>query len=83
VASIKRTYNLSPETVRRVRELSMDYFVAPSQDAVVELAIDRLYRDSRELAEAAKWAAAAEDPQFRQEMSRLAAAYRDIETWPK
>jgi hypothetical protein len=83
MARLKRTYNLSQETVRRVRELAAEYSVAPSQDAVVELAIDRLYRDAREQGEAVMWAAAAEDPHFRQEMSGLAATYGDVDTWPK
>jgi mRNA-degrading endonuclease toxin of MazEF toxin-antitoxin module len=42
-ASVKRTYNLDPRTVRRVREMAEQYGVAPSQDAVIELAVDVSY----------------------------------------
>ena len=80
---IKRTYNLSAATVRRVRELAGDYGVAKSQDAVMELAVDRLYSQLRDLEEGAQWATAAQDPEFRAEMSALAADLRDGETWPR
>ena len=80
---IKRTYNLSAATVRRVRELAGDYGVAKSQDAVMELAVDRLYSQLRDLEEDAQWATAAQDPEFRAEMSALAADLRDGETWPR
>jgi hypothetical protein len=78
----KRTYNLTEETVRRVRELASDYEVAPSQDAVVELAVDRLYRDAREQEESGLWAAAAEDLAFRREVGEIAAAFDDTGPWP-
>ena len=80
---VKRTYNLSEETVRRVRELAGEYRAAKSQDAVVELAVDRLYSQLRDQQEAAEWASAARDPEFRAEMSGLAAEFRDVETWPR
>jgi hypothetical protein len=80
---IKRTYNLSEVTVRRVRELAGDYGVAKSQDAVMELAVDRLYSQLRDLEEAARWAKAAQDPEFQAEMSALAVDLRDRETWPR
>lgn len=79
----KRTYNLSEATIRRVRELASDYGVAKSQDAVMELAVDRLYSQLRDLEEAAQWAKAAQDPEFRAEMSALAVDLRDRETWPR
>ena len=78
----KRTYNLSEQTVRRVRELAADYEVAPSQDAVVELAIDRLYRDAREQEEGGLWAEAASDPAFRREVAELATTFDDAGPWP-
>ena len=78
----KRTYNLSTETVERVRELSARYGSAPSQDAVVELAVDRLYREVREREEAEAWARAADDPEFRAEMRDIAEAFGDRDTWP-
>ena len=80
---VKRTYNLSEATVRRVRELAGEYGAAKSQDAVVELAVDRLYSQMREQQEAAEWASAAQDPVFRAEMAGLAAEMRDVETWPR
>ena len=53
-----------------------------SQDRVVELAVERLYREVREREEAAAWTAAAEDPEFRSEMQDIAAAYGDRKSWP-
>lgn len=80
----KRTYNLSPATVRRVRELAETYGVAPSQDAVIELAVDELDRRLREEREAALWEEAATDAEFKRETEEIEAAYRsaDRETWP-
>ena len=81
---VKRTYNLSPETVRRVREMAERYGVAPSQDGVVELAVDELERRFRDQREADAWAAAATDPAFATEAGEIEAAFRsaDRETWP-
>lgn len=83
-ARVKRTYNLSPATVRRVREMAERYRVAPSQDAVVELAVDELERRLADESEAAAWEAAASDPEFTAEADELESAYRtaDRETWP-
>jgi predicted kinase len=81
---VKRTYNLAPATVRRVREMAERYRVASSQDAVIELAVDELERRLRETAEAEAWEAAASDPEFAAEVQEMGAAYRsaDRETWP-
>ena len=81
---MKRTYNLAPATVRRVREMAEEYGVAPSQDAVIELAVDELERRLRDQRESAVWEEAASDPGFRAEAGELDAAYRsaDRETWP-
>ena len=81
---IKRTYNLSPETLKTVREMAGRYEAAPSQDAVIELAVDELARRLRESREADVWAAAGNDPEFMAEREALARAYRsaDRETWP-
>lgn len=81
---VKRTYNLDPRTVRRVREMAERYGVAPSQDAVVELAVDELERHLREARETDAWEAAASDPEFANEVSTVVDAYRsaDRETWP-
>jgi predicted kinase len=83
-SKVKRTYNLDPGTVRRVRELSEQYGVAPSQDAVVELAVDELERRLREQRESDAWAAATADNAYRAEVADLATAYEtaDRETWP-
>ena len=82
-AKIKRTYNLSAETVHRVRDLAGRVDTAPSQDGVVELAVERLYQDVRDRDEAGLWAAASEDPEFRSEMQAIASEYRDKESWPQ
>lgn len=81
---VKRTYNLAPRTVHAVRELSDRYGVAPSQDAVVELAIDELQRYVREREESVTWERAAVDPAFQAESQALEETYRaaDVETWP-
>jgi hypothetical protein len=80
---VKRTYNLSESTLARVRELAGKYEAAPSQDAVVELAVDRLFAQMRENEEAISWARAATDPEFRAEMAGIAADFADRETWPR
>lgn len=80
----KRTYNLPDRTVRLVRELSVEYGLADTQDGVVELAVDELARHVRDAEEAKLWAAAALDPEFQKESRQtdreFAAA--DRETWP-
>lgn len=81
---VKRTYNLAPATVRRVREMAERYGVAASQDGVIELAIDELERQLRDEREAAAWEEAASDPAFRDEVDELEYAFRtaDREAWP-
>lgn len=81
---VKRTYNLAPRTVHRVREMAERYGVASSQDAVIELAVDELERRIREQREADAWEQAATDADFRAEADALETAYRsaDRETWP-
>ena len=49
---IKRTYNLSPESIEQVRRLAGEAGLADSQDGIVELAIERLYREVRDRDEA-------------------------------
>ncbi len=84
VTKQKRTYNLAPRTVRAVRELADEYHAAPTQDAVIELAVDELQRRLREAAEADAWEAAAADAAFVAEAHELheAFAIADRETWP-
>lgn len=79
----KRTYNLAEPTIRRVRELSDVYGAAPTQDAVVDLAVERLYAELRDQAEAARWADAARDPAFQREMRDLDRELRSAESWPE
>ncbi len=81
---VKRTYNLSPTTVRLVREMAGRYEAAASQDAVIELAVDELARRLRDSHEADAWSAAHDDPEFVAERDATEAAYRtaDRETWP-
>lgn len=80
----KRTYNLNAATVRAVRELADEYHAAPTQDAVVELAVSELARRLRDEAESAAWEAAATDGSFSAEAQEIEDAYRgaDRETWP-
>ena len=75
----KRTYNLSAEAVAHVRDLAGRVGLTTTQDGIVELAIERLYRDVRDQEEAAAWARAATDPEFRSEMQ--AVAFRDLESF--
>jgi hypothetical protein len=84
MSKVKRTYNLSSDTVRAVREMADDYGVADSQDAVVELAVDELRRRLTDATEARTWAAARQDAEFSREVTGLESAYRstDDETWP-
>lgn len=80
----KRTYNLSRRTIETVQALA-ERKVAPTQDALVELAVDELARHVRESDESEAWAAAAVDPEFVAEADELDAAYGDTDpaTWPK
>lgn len=82
-ARTKRTYNLSTATVRRVRELAEQYGAARTQDGVVEVAVERLYLEARDRADAERWAGAADDPAFQAEMSEISDLYDQPETWPK
>jgi hypothetical protein len=52
------------------------------QEGVVELAIERLYRERREHDETAQWARASEDPAFIEDMKGVDRTYRDLESWP-
>lgn len=78
----KRTYNLEPETVRRVRELAEEYGSFRSQDRVVDVAVERLYLELRSQAEEAVWAKAAKDPEFLAEAAAIAELAGDRDSWP-
>jgi hypothetical protein len=84
VLKTKRTYNLSRRTIETVQALARRK-VAPTQDALVELAVDELARHVREADEAETWAAAAGDRQFAAEAAELEAACGDADpaTWPR
>lgn len=82
-ARTKRTYRLSTRTQARVKELSARYGVAGSQDAVVEVAVDRLYREVEAEAEGDRWAEAATDPAFHSESAAIARIFDNAETWPE
>jgi hypothetical protein len=79
----KRTYNVSTGTIRQVRELAEEYGVANSQDAVVAIAVDRLYGDVTAAAEAERWAEAAADPAFHKEAAEIGRLYDEDDTWPR
>ncbi len=82
---VKRTYNLSPETVLTVRELADQAHVAPTQDAVVERAIQSLARRVRDREHARRFAACAQDPEFVGEMEEIAAEFEqdDRAAWAR
>lgn len=69
----KRTYNLSIDAVAHVRDLAARDGLPASQDGIVELAIERLYRDVRATDDAQAWGRAADDDAFRLEMRGVAA----------
>jgi hypothetical protein len=81
-AKTKRTYNLSPEAVAHVRDLAARGDLAPSQDGVVEMAIEQLYREVQDREDAARWSMAACDEGFRREMHTLAAELDGPAEWP-
>ena len=84
VTRVKRTYNLAPSTIERVREMAERYEVAPSQDAVVELAVSELARRLRDERESEVWEKAADEDAFVEESESVRATFRsaDAETWP-
>ncbi len=82
-ARIKRTYNLSPESIEQVRRLVREAGLADSQDGIVELAIERLYREVRDRDEASSWLRAAHDEAFQSEVREIDAAYGTSEGWPE
>lgn len=81
---VKRTYNLSSEIVRKVKDLVEEGHLAPSQDALVEMALEDFFRARRDAEEAQIWAAAARDPELAEEAAELEAEFRTAEgeTWP-
>jgi hypothetical protein len=82
---VKRTYNLSAETVKKIRDLVEKRQVAPSQDALVEMALRDFFRALQDAEEARLWSAAASDPDLLAETALLEAEFKtaDLETWPE
>jgi hypothetical protein len=78
----KRTYRISARTQDRVRELASRYGIAGSQDAVVEAAVDRLYREVEAAAEGDRWEEAAADAEFQAEAAATAQLFDRAEAWP-
>jgi hypothetical protein len=68
--TVKRTYNLRPETVDTVRQL-VDARLAPTQDALVERAVRDLARGFRDEQHTRLWARAGQDPAFQAEMQEI------------
>lgn len=71
MAKFKRTYNRSPMTVSLVRRLAGDSHVAPTQDAVLEAAVQSLGRRVRDEEHARQFAACARDPEFQRETAEI------------
>jgi hypothetical protein len=65
---MKRTYNLSPETVATVKRLAEIDHLAATQDAVVDYAIAELSRRLRDTQDARIWSAAGDDDTLRHEL---------------
>lgn len=82
---LKRTYNLSPDTVAAVRELVEERHIASSQDALVEMALTDFFLSLQHADEARRFASAAADPDLARERSLLDREFRtaDRETWPE
>jgi len=82
---IKRTYNLSAATVAAVRALVEQYHVAPSQDALVEMALTDFRMARLHAEEARQFAEAAADPAVAAELNLLEREFAgaDRETWPE
>ena len=78
----KRTYNLTATTVQRVRELAERYGAFRTQDRVVDAAVERLYLELQAKAEETRWAAAADDAAFQEEVAAIAEAFGDPDSWP-
>lgn len=81
---VKRTYQLSRETVEAVRELVGEKHAAVSQDALVEAALRDYIRRRRDAEDAEAWAMAAGDPDLTGEAQNMEVEFRsaDRETWP-
>jgi hypothetical protein len=70
---VKRTYNLSPAVVDTVKTLVDEKHAARTQDALIEAAVQLYARQLRDRDDAARWAEAATDASFQDELNRLLA----------
>jgi hypothetical protein len=68
---VKRTYNLSPDTIATVKRLVEVDHVAATQDALVEHAIEELDRIIRDAHEARLWSEMARDAEFQAELVQI------------
>ncbi len=82
---VKRTYELSAETVRWIKETALTGSLGRSQNDVVELAVHELRRSVREEERRRRWAAVASDAASSAALQSLDTAYAtaDSETWPE
>ena len=82
---IKRTYNLRADTVAAVRELVEERRLAPSQDALVEMALEDFFMAVRHADEARQFAEAVRDPEIAREITALEREFQtaDREIWPE
>jgi Arc/MetJ-type ribon-helix-helix transcriptional regulator len=80
---MKRTYNLDPALVSAIKQ-AVDAGEAPSQDALVEKALQRELRRLRNKRHAALWAASLKDTEFQAELRDIEREFAkaDLETWP-
>ncbi len=80
---MKRTYNLSSETVAAVKRLVEERGAASSQDAFVERAIRELIRQLQDLEDARLWRRAARDEQLQGELKHIETEFRneDYNAW--
>jgi hypothetical protein len=81
----QQTYTLSTHTVETVRRLVEEEQVAPSQDILVERALEDYFLTLRHEREARQFAEAADDPEIQAEIADLEEAFAttDRETWPE
>jgi hypothetical protein len=82
---VKRTHYLSETTVAAVRDLVEREHIAPSQDALVEMALADFFMALRYREEARRFDEARDDPEIAAEVALLEQEFRgaDHETWPE
>lgn len=82
-AKTKRTYNISQDAVATVKRLVEEEHLAPSQDALVEQAINDLARRVRDADDARLWQEAAADSDFQTESRQIDAEFSpdDLHAW--